>query len=75
MSNLVIEAVPASQTGVATGMNTNIRNIGAALGSAVATSLIVCGVAGPRLPQGARLRAGLHRLRRGAWWWRRSPRS
>ena len=34
MSNLIIEAVPPSQTGVATGMNTNIRNIGAALGSA-----------------------------------------
>ena len=28
MSNLVVEAVPQSQTGVATGMNTNIRNIG-----------------------------------------------
>ena len=44
MSNLIIEAVPPSQTGVATGMNTNIRNIGAALGSAVSTSLIVSGV-------------------------------
>ena len=43
MSNLIIEAVPASQTGVATGMNTNIRNIGAALGSGVATSLVVSG--------------------------------
>ena len=30
MSNLVVEAVPQSQTGVATGMNTNIRNIGGA---------------------------------------------
>jgi len=44
MSNLIIEAVPASQTGVATGMNTNIRNIGAALGSGAATSLIVSGL-------------------------------
>ena len=34
MANLIIEAVPADQTGVATGMNTNIRNIGAALGAA-----------------------------------------
>jgi MFS family permease len=41
MSNLIIEAVPAEQTGVATGMNTNIRNIGAALGSGIATSLII----------------------------------
>jgi MFS family permease len=44
MSNLIVEAVPASQTGVATGMNTNVRNIGAALGSGVATSLIVSGL-------------------------------
>jgi predicted MFS family arabinose efflux permease len=41
MANLIIEAVPAEQTGVATGMNTNVRNIGAALGSGVATSLII----------------------------------
>ena len=41
MANLIIEAVPANQTGVATGMNTNIRNIGAALGSGIATSIIV----------------------------------
>ncbi|MGO9857410.1 MAG: MFS transporter [Acidimicrobiales bacterium] len=44
MANLIIEAVPAEQTGVATGMNTNIRNIGAALGSGVATSLIISGL-------------------------------
>jgi EmrB/QacA subfamily drug resistance transporter len=41
MANLIIDAVPAEQTGVATGMNTNIRNIGAALGSGVATSLVI----------------------------------
>ncbi len=41
MANLIIEAVPTHQTGVATGMNTNIRNIGAALGSAIATSIVV----------------------------------
>ena len=43
MSNLIVEAVPPSQTGVATGMNTNVRNIGAALGSGIATSVIVSG--------------------------------
>jgi MFS family permease len=41
MSNLVVEAVPQSQTGIATGMNTNIRNIGAAVGAGVATSFVV----------------------------------
>ncbi len=49
MANLIIEAVPAEQTGVATGMNTNIRNIGAALGSGIATSLVVSGL----LPDGS----------------------
>ena len=48
MANLIIEAVPPEQTGVATGMNTNIRNIGAALGSGIATSLVVGGL----LPDG-----------------------
>ncbi len=48
MANLIIEAVPAEQTGVATGMNTNIRNIGAALGSGIATSLVISGL----LPDG-----------------------
>jgi MFS family permease len=41
MANLIIDAVPPEQTGVATGMNTNVRSIGAALGSGVATSLII----------------------------------
>jgi MFS family permease len=48
MANLIIEAVPAEQTGVATGMNTNIRNVGAALGSGIATTLVLSGV----LPDG-----------------------
>jgi MFS family permease len=41
MANLIIEAVPSHQTGVATGMNTNIRSIGGALGSTIATSIVV----------------------------------
>ena len=41
MTNLVVEAVPRTQTGVATGMNTNIRNIGAGVGAGVATSVVV----------------------------------
>jgi MFS family permease len=48
MANLIIDAVPPEQTGVATGMNTNIRNIGAAVGSGVATSLVI----GQMLPSG-----------------------
>jgi MFS family permease len=41
LANLIIGAVPPEQTGVATGMNTNLRNIGAALGSGAATSLVL----------------------------------
>ena len=48
MTNLIIGAVPPSQTGVATGMNANSRIIGGALGSSVATSI----VASALLPSG-----------------------
>jgi EmrB/QacA subfamily drug resistance transporter len=40
MTNLIIGAVPPSQTGVATGMNANSRIIGGALGSSVAASIV-----------------------------------
>jgi MFS family permease len=44
MSNLVVEAVPSSQTGVASGMNANIRTIGGALGGAALASIVTAGV-------------------------------
>jgi EmrB/QacA subfamily drug resistance transporter len=40
MSNLVVQAVPAEQTGVASGMNANIRTIGGAIGAAVMSSIV-----------------------------------
>jgi EmrB/QacA subfamily drug resistance transporter len=40
LSSLVVDAVPQSQTGVASGMNANIRTVGGALGSAVVASVI-----------------------------------
>lgn len=43
MSNLVVESVPASQTGVASGMNANIRTIGGALGGAALASIVTAG--------------------------------
>jgi EmrB/QacA subfamily drug resistance transporter len=51
MSNLVVEAVPANQTGVATGMNANVRTIGGAIGSTLAASLIASTVVGHALPK------------------------
>lgn len=43
MSNLVVAAVPAHQTGVASGMNANIRTIGGSIGAAVMSSIVTSG--------------------------------
>jgi MFS family permease len=43
MSNLVVDAVPQTQTGVASGMNANIRTVGGALGGAVLASVVTAG--------------------------------
>jgi MFS family permease len=40
MTSLVVQSVPASQTGVASGMNANIRTIGGSIGTAVVSSII-----------------------------------
>jgi len=46
MSNLIVQAVPPGQTGIASGMNANIRTIGGALGAAVMSSIVASGSAG-----------------------------
>lgn len=40
LASIVVAGVPGSQTGVATGMNANIRTIGGAVGTAVAATVI-----------------------------------
>ena len=40
MSNLIVHAVPPAQTGVASGMNANIRTIGGAVGAAVMATIV-----------------------------------
>lgn len=40
MANLIVEAVPATQTGIATGMNTIVRTVGGAIGSQVAAGIV-----------------------------------
>jgi MFS family permease len=40
LPNAVVASVPPAQTGVATGVNSNIRSMGGALGSAVMTSML-----------------------------------
>jgi EmrB/QacA subfamily drug resistance transporter len=44
LANLIVEAVPPGQTGVATGMNTIVRTIGGAIGAVVAASVLAAHV-------------------------------
>ena len=50
MANLIIESVPAEQTGVATGMNTIVRSIGGAIGSQVSAGILTATLATSGLP-------------------------
>lgn len=52
LTSLIVQSVPASQTGAASGMNTNIRTISGALGTAVVSSVLTAGARGG-LPTGA----------------------
>ncbi len=51
LSTLVVESVPEHQTGVASGMNANIRTIGGSVGSQVCGSLITATIVGSALPK------------------------
>jgi MFS family permease len=51
MSALVVAAVPPSQTGVASGMNANIRTIGGSIGSAVMASIVTASLQSSGLPE------------------------
>ncbi len=51
MANLIVEAVPPEQTGVATGMHTITRTIGNAFGSQASAAIIAGSIAATGLPQ------------------------
>ena len=53
LSNLIIAAVTPQQTGVASGMNANIRTIGGAVGSAVMGSIVTAHVSAGGFPTSA----------------------
>ena len=61
MSANVVSAVPAEQTGVATGMNANIRTIGGSIGAAAMASIVTAKLEPSGLPD----RVGLHDRVRG----------
>lgn len=50
MANVVVAAVPAEQTGVASGMNTNIRTVGGSLGAAAMATVVATGASPSGLP-------------------------
>jgi MFS family permease len=50
MSALIVGAVPHSQTGVASGMNANIRTIGGSIGSAAMASIVTSRLLSSGLP-------------------------
>ncbi len=55
MSGLIVAAVPPEQTGVASGMNANIRTIGGSIGSALMASIVTSHIRGQWPSDGERL--------------------
>jgi MFS family permease len=51
MSALIVAAVPPTQTGVASGLNANIRTIGGSIGSAVMASIVTSQLMASGLPR------------------------
>jgi MFS family permease len=62
MSNIIVDAVPSQQTGVASGMNANIRTIGGSIGAAVMASIVTSGAAPDGLPSESGYTAGFTML-------------
>jgi EmrB/QacA subfamily drug resistance transporter len=58
MSNLIVSAVPPEQTGVASGMNANIRTIGGSIGAAVMSSIVTAGATADGVPKESGYTAG-----------------
>ena len=53
MSGLIVAAVPPEQTGVASGMNANIRTIGGSIGAALMASIVTANAQPSGLPREA----------------------
>ncbi|HST47135.1 MFS transporter [Jatrophihabitans sp.] len=62
MSNIIVDSVPSSQTGVASGMNANIRTIGGSVGAAVMASVVTSEVLPDGLPTESSYTAGFAML-------------
>jgi predicted MFS family arabinose efflux permease len=62
MSNIIVDSVPSSQTGVASGMNANIRTIGGSIGAAAMASVVTSGASPGGLPKESGYIAGFTML-------------
>jgi EmrB/QacA subfamily drug resistance transporter len=62
MSGLIVAAVPAEQTGVASGMNANIRTIGGSIGSALMASIVTAHIGASGMPTESGYTAGFAML-------------
>jgi MFS family permease len=62
MSNIIVDAVPSHQTGVASGMNANIRTIGGSIGAAVMASIVTSHALPSGLPKESGYTAGFTML-------------
>ncbi|WP_405771307.1 MFS transporter [Actinacidiphila glaucinigra] len=51
MASLIISAVPPAQTGVASGMNTNLRTVGGSIGAALMASIVTSNLRPDGLPK------------------------
>ncbi|SOD74506.1 EmrB/QacA subfamily drug resistance transporter [Jatrophihabitans sp. GAS493] len=58
MSSIIVDAVPSHQTGVASGMNANIRTIGGSIGAAVVASVVTANTLPSGLPAESGYTAG-----------------
>jgi MFS family permease len=47
MANLIVEAVPRSEVGIATGINTVMRTVGGSFGAAIVTAILTAGTGLP----------------------------
>jgi predicted MFS family arabinose efflux permease len=75
MSNLIVEAVPSDQTGVASGMNANIRTIGGSIGTQLMAGIVTARVAARALPPDSGYTRGFAFLALLLRWRRWPPRS
>jgi MFS family permease len=50
MANLIVDAVPQSEVGIATGINTVMRTVGGSFGAAIATAILAGSTTGGGLP-------------------------